>query len=41
MEDLKLCGSLVDELESLFDVVRTFSKNIGMEFELDSVLYWC
>jgi hypothetical protein len=35
MDDLKLYGSSVDELESLIYVVSIFSKDIGMEFGLD------
>ena len=35
MDDLKLYGRSEQELESLIDVVRVFSGDIGMEFGLD------
>ena len=35
MDDLKLYGRSEQELESLIDVVRVFSRDIGMEFGLD------
>ena len=39
MDDIKLYGKLMRELESLVEVVRVFSKDIGMEFGLTSVLF--
>ena len=35
MDDLKLYGRSEQELESLTDVVRVFSRDIGIEFGLD------
>ena len=35
MDDLKLYGRSEQELESLIDVVRVFSRDIGIEFGLD------
>ena len=35
MDDLKLYGRSEQELESLIDVVRVFSRDIGMELGLD------
>ena len=35
MDDIKLYGKSMRELESLVEVVRVFSKDIGMEFGLD------
>ena len=35
MDDLKLYGRSEQELESLIDFVRVFSRDIGMEFGLD------
>ena len=35
MDDLKLYGRSEQKLESLIDVVRVFSRDIGMEFGLD------
>ena len=35
MDDLKLYGKSEQELESLIDVVRVFSRDMGMEFGLD------
>ena len=35
MDDLRVFGRSKEELESLIDTVRMFSKDIGMYFSLD------
>lgn len=35
MDDLRVFGRSKEELESLIDTVRMFSKDIGMHFRLD------
>ena len=35
MDDLKLYGRNEEELERLFEIAHIYSKNVGMEFELD------
>ena len=35
MDDIKLYGKSMRELESLVEFARVFSKDIGMEFGLD------
>ena len=35
MDDLKLYGKTEEQLEELVEVVRSFSKDIGMEFGMD------